>query len=108
MLAAAGSADPEATQDVREQAGLLAQVLGVPVVTAYATSAQPSVAGAVAELRQRTRGPVAVASYLLAPGHFQDQLAASGGDWVTAPLGGHPALAGLVIDRYRTARTARP
>jgi hypothetical protein len=22
---------------------------------------------------------------------------------VTAPLGGHPALAGVVIDRYRTA-----
>jgi sirohydrochlorin ferrochelatase len=59
-------------------------------------------------LRERTGGPVAVASYLLAPGHFHDQLAGSGADWVTAPLGGHPALAGLVIDRYRAARTAAP
>jgi sirohydrochlorin ferrochelatase len=58
---------------------------------------------AVAELRQRTGRPVAVASYLLAPGHFQDQLVSSGADWVTEPLGGHPALAGLVIERYRTA-----
>jgi uroporphyrin-III C-methyltransferase / precorrin-2 dehydrogenase / sirohydrochlorin ferrochelatase len=46
---------------------------------------------------------VAIASYLLAPGHFQDQLAHVGARWVTGPLGGHPALAGLVIDRYRTA-----
>ena len=44
-----------------------------------------------------------VASYLLAPGYFQDQLHTSGADWVTEPLGSHPALAGLVIDRYRTA-----
>jgi sirohydrochlorin ferrochelatase len=61
----------------------------------------------VADLRERTRQPVAVASYLLAPGHFQDQLYASGADWVTEPLGGHPALAGLVIDRYRTAAKSK-
>jgi sirohydrochlorin ferrochelatase len=48
---------------------------------------------------------VAVASYLLAPGHFHDHLADSGADWVTAPLGAHPAIAALVIDRYRTHRT---
>jgi sirohydrochlorin ferrochelatase len=61
---------------------------------------------AVARLREQTGGPVAVASYLLAPGHFQDQLAGAGADWVTAPLGGHPAVAGLVIDRYRAAAKA--
>jgi uroporphyrin-III C-methyltransferase / precorrin-2 dehydrogenase / sirohydrochlorin ferrochelatase len=44
-----------------------------------------------------------VATYLLAPGHFHDQLQRAGARWVTAPLGGHPALAGLVIDRYRVA-----
>ena len=49
------------------------RTLGVPV-GAFATAAQPTVP-AVAELRQRTGRPVAVASYLLAPGHFQDQLA---------------------------------
>jgi sirohydrochlorin ferrochelatase len=103
VLAAAGSSDPAATGEVEEQADLLAGQLGVPVLAAYATVARPTVSEAVARLRQQTGQPVAVASYLLAPGHFQDQLADCGADWVTEPLGGHPALAGLVIDRYRKA-----
>jgi sirohydrochlorin ferrochelatase len=103
VLAAAGSSDPAAATEVRQQADLLAERLGVPVLGAFATAARPTVAEAVAALRARTGKPVAVASYLLAPGHFQDQLGESGADWVTAPLGGHPALAGLIIDRYRTA-----
>lgn len=106
VLAAAGSADPAAAEDVRQQADLLAGVLGVPVLAAFATSPGPTVPDAVALLRERTGRPVAVASYLLAPGQFQDQVTDSGADWVTEPLGGHPALAGLVIDRYRVARSA--
>ena len=106
VLAAAGSADPLAAADVRQQADLLADQLGVPVVAAFASTAAPSVQDAVAELRERTGRPVAVASYLLAPGQFQDQLAESGADWLTEPLGGHPAVAGLVIDRYRKAMLA--
>jgi len=107
VLAAAGSSDPAAAGDVARQADLLAAELGVPVLGAFATAAEPTVPAAVAELRERTGGPVAVASYLLAPGYFQDQLHRSGADWVTEPLGSHPALAGLVIDRYRTATTSR-
>lgn len=103
VLAAAGSSDPAAEADVAEQAALLAERLGVPVTAAFASAARPPVPEAVAELRARTGQPVAVASYLLAPGHFQEQLGRAGADWVTAPLGGHPALAGVVIDRYRTA-----
>jgi sirohydrochlorin ferrochelatase len=107
VLAAAGSSDPAAAADVRKQADLLAERLGVPVVGAFATAARPTVPEAVADLRERTGQPVAVASYLLAPGHFQDLLHESGADWITEPLGGHPALAGLVIDRYRTAASPR-
>jgi sirohydrochlorin ferrochelatase len=107
VLAAAGSADPAAMTDVEQQADLLAAQLDAPVLAAYASAARPTVTEAVAQLRAQTGAPVAVASYLLAPGHFQDQLGACGADWVTAPLGGHPALAGLVIDRYRTAAKAR-
>jgi len=107
VLAAAGSSDPAAADDVARQADLLAAELGVPVVGAFATAAEPTVPAAVAGLRNRTGGPVAVASYLLAPGYFQDQLHSSGADWVTEPLGSHPALAGLVIDRYRTAARAQ-
>ncbi len=46
----------------------------------------------------------ALDSYLLAPGQFHDRLTQSGADWVTAPLGDHPAVAALIIDRYRTNR----
>jgi sirohydrochlorin ferrochelatase len=107
VLAAAGSSDPEAAADVQKQADLLAERLSVPVVGAFASAARPTVPEAVAKLRQRTGLPIAVASYLLAPGHFQDQLHDSGAEWVTEPLGGHPALAGLVIERYRTAVAAK-
>jgi len=107
VLAAAGSSDPAGAADVRKQADLLAERLQVPVVGAFATAARPTVADAVARLREQTGQSIAVASYLLAPGHFQDLLHESGADWITEPLGGHPALAGLVIDRYRTAATSR-
>jgi sirohydrochlorin ferrochelatase len=106
VLAAAGSSDPAAMTDVEQQADLLAAQLDVAVLGAYLSAARPTVAEAVTRLRQQTGKAVAVASYLLAPGHFQDQLSACGADWVTAPLGGHPALAGLVIDRYRAAAKA--
>lgn len=103
VLAATGSSDPRAADQINAQADLLAAERGAPVVPAFAASGQPSVEDAVTHLREQTRGPVAIASYLLAPGLFHDRLAKSGADWVTAPLGDHPAVAALVIDRYRTA-----
>jgi sirohydrochlorin ferrochelatase len=103
VLAAAGSTDPAAAAQITAQATLLAAELGVPVTVAFAAGGGPTVPDAVADLRHRTGGPVAVASYLLAPGHFHDQLAKSGADWITGPLGDHPAVAALIIDRYRTA-----
>lgn len=107
VLAAAGSSDPAASADVSKQAELLADRLGVPVTAAFVTAAVPTVREAVAELREQTGKPVAIASYLLAPGQFQDQLGDCGADWVTAPLGGSPALAALVIERYRRALLPR-
>ena len=106
VLAAAGSTDPAAHRDAERQAELLAERLEVPVTAAFLSAARPRVDEAVAELAAREHREVAIASYLLAPGHFQDQLAGAGARWVTAPLGGHPAMAGLVIDRYRTASRA--
>ena len=105
VLAAAGSSDPQAAGEVQAQADLLAAELGVPVAVGYTAAGWPTVSDAVADLRTKTNGPVAVATYLLAPGQFHDRLARSGGDWVTAPLGAHPAVAALVIDRYRAHRT---
>lgn len=104
VLAAAGSSDPAAAADVATEADLLAAELKAPVVAAFVTAGEPTVTDAVTRLRAATRGPVAVASYLLAPGTFADRLRTSGADWVTEPLGDHPAVAALIIDRYRTAR----
>ena len=103
VLAAAGSTDPRAAGDARNQAALLASHLQVPVLAAFASAGRPTVGEAVAALAARTGGPVAVASYLLAPGVFADRLRASGAAWVSAPLGDHPAVAGLVIERFRAA-----
>jgi sirohydrochlorin ferrochelatase len=103
VLAAAGSADPQAAKQVAVQADLLAGALNVPVKVAFAAAGQPTVPDAVRDLRALTGAQIAVASYLLTQGHFHDQLTRAGANWVTAPLGDHPAVAALVIDRYRTA-----
>ncbi|MGE5136795.1 MAG: sirohydrochlorin chelatase [Gemmatimonadota bacterium] len=126
VLAAAGSRDPRSARDTERQAGLLARELAVPVRAAYLSAARPTVAEAVAALAgQPVRAaspaagpadraaspaagpsvrPVAVATFLLAPGLFYDQLGASGAAWVSGPLGPHPAVARLVLDRFRAAR----
>lgn len=106
VLAAAGSSDPQAAIQVKDQADLLSRELDAEVAVAFAAAGRPTVPEAVARLRARTGGPVAVASYLLAPGLFHDKLVQSGADWITAPLGAHPAVAALVIDRYRAHRSA--
>jgi len=106
VLAASGSSDPRAAADVRRQAELLADQLGVPVTAAFASGAEPTVEMAVAGLQASTGGPVAVATYLLAPGDFHDRLRKTPAHWVSAPLGGHPAVAALVLDRFRGVRAA--
>src|SRR6185295_9131532 len=68
VLAAAGSTDPRAAGDARN----LAAHLQAPALAAFASAARPAVGEAVADLAARTGGPVAVASYLLAPGVFHD------------------------------------
>lgn len=108
ILAAAGSSDLRAQASVSWQAHLLSRRLGVPVQAAFAAAGAPSVPDALAALRSSVSvsGPVAVASYLLAPGRFQYQLTASPADFVTAPIADHPAVARLIIDRYLAACAA--
>jgi sirohydrochlorin ferrochelatase len=103
VLAAAGSADPDASGDVTRQAALLADRLGAPVTAAFAAAGQPSVTQAVAALNADT-GPVSVATYLLSPGHFHDRLRDAAATWVSAPLGDHPSVVRLVLDRFAAAR----
>jgi sirohydrochlorin ferrochelatase len=103
VLAAAGSSDPKAVRDVEAQARLLAARRRTPVVPAYATAQQPSVHEAVTGLLARHLGPVAVAPYLLAPGYFATVVRRSAATWVAPPLGVHPAIVDLVIQRYAAA-----
>lgn len=100
VLAAAGSKRRSSTEEVALAARRLARVVGRPVVPAFVTSAAPAVGEAVAGLRARGFGRVAVASYLLAPGVFADRLLRAGADVVSAPIGVHPRVVEAVLDAY--------
>jgi sirohydrochlorin ferrochelatase len=89
-------------------ARLLAARLDRPVVPAYNAAARPSVGHTVAALRRAGHRCVGVASYLLWPGRFAAEVAACGADFVAAPIGVHPALTRLVLDRYDAAHRAQP
>jgi sirohydrochlorin ferrochelatase len=99
VLAAAGSADPAAIASVHTQAGLLAAELGTEVTVGFGSAAAPDVPTAVTAARATGADRVAIAPYLLAPGHFADKLSAAGADLVAEPLGAHPAVVELVLDR---------
>lgn len=109
-LVAAGSSRADGAHDVTDMADRIGQVLGRSVLPAYLSAADPRVGDVVHENRRRGRRTVA-ASYLLAPGHFQDRLAASGAEVVTAPLlDPHAAppeeLVRVVLTRYAEAARA--
>lgn len=105
VLAAAGSHDPESSAGIQHTADLLADRLGgVPVLSAFATAAgRPSLAEAVAALRDGGHRQVAVASCFVAPGRLADRSAAAGADIVARPLGAHAAMARLLLHRYDQA-----
>jgi len=103
VLAAAGSSDPLALEAVAQvAAGLQARRPG-PVTVGYGAAATPTIAEAVEAARGAGAARVVVASYLLAPGHFHATVERAGGDVVTTPLGPHPLLAEIALDRYREA-----
>lgn len=97
-LAATGSSDPRALDDVRQMAALLTAALGVAVTAAFLSDGSPQLADIDAG---------AVATYLLAPGRFADVVASNGAPIVAAPLGADSVLADIVLDRYDDARRAR-
>ena len=103
VLAGTGSATAEGQEDVRTQAALLEQRWGATVLAAFVTAARPTVAEAVAQVTDTTGAEPAVVSYFLAPGLLPDSAGA-----VTRPLGDHPAVADLVLTRYRHALGTDP
>jgi sirohydrochlorin ferrochelatase len=115
VLAAAGSSDPAAIASVHTQATLLRTELTHPptprdgtaagVRVGFGAGAEPTVEQAVAKARAAGAGRVVIAPYLLAPGQFADRLADAGADLVAAPLGAHPAVVELVLQRAAGAST---
>src|SRR5690625_6330692 len=79
-MAAAGTRDPAGVAMARQMADMLGERLGREVTACFVAASRPVVAEAVEQVRHRA-GPnarVAVASYLLAPGHFQGLVEAAG------------------------------
>lgn len=91
VLAASGSSDARA----REEVYRAARLLGARDVGFVATSSPA--------LEEVLSPGVAVASWFLAPGLFHRRAVAAGAEVTAAPLGAHPAVAELVVRRYRHA-----
>ncbi len=101
VLGAAGSRQGVALEEVEAITHLLEARLGREVTPAYLSAARPSVRDAVSSARARGARRVGVATYLLAEGRFHRALHSTGADVVAAPIGDHPAVAELVVHRYR-------
>ena len=102
VLAAAGSTDPVAQDDLRTAAALLTARVGHEVPVGYIAGGEPRVASVVESTA--ARGPRAViATWLLAPGAFHRWLASAGAALVAEPLGDHPDVVGVAVARYRAA-----
>lgn len=106
VLAAAGSSDARAGDDVRWTAERLGERLGRQVTAAFVTADVPRVGDVVADSMAQGRR-VAIASYVLAPGHFHDRLQGVGADVVTAPLLPDERIVELVLSRYDAACAGR-
>ncbi len=100
VLAAAGSSDPRALSEHRLAAAMLADRTSAHVRIGYVATATPTVADAVTSLRDEGHERVFAASYLLARGLFHNRLSDAGADGVADPLGVHPAIVDLVVQRY--------
>jgi len=101
VLAAAGSSDAMALDEIRTAGRMLSEALGRPVRVGFAATATPRIEPLVESLRAAGTGRVSVASWLLAPGVFHGRLLAAGADVVGDPLGAHPAVVDAVVARYR-------
>lgn len=103
VLGAAGTSDYQARADLHTTATLLSALTGSRVSLGFATTGAPHVHEAVLLARRDGARRVAIASYLLADGLFQQRLRGSGADVVTQPLCTHPGLARLIANRFRRA-----
>jgi sirohydrochlorin ferrochelatase len=106
VLFGAGSSDPEAFQQLAEVATELQQLLRLAERSAELT-VQPRVLTDTDGWRAGLRTGSDVASYLLAPGAFQDRLRGNAeqlaAGFAAPPIGAHPLVAELIWQRYDQA-----
>jgi len=112
VLAAAGSSRASSNAEVARLATAWRSARGWrQVIPAYASAASPAPGQAVAGLLRGGAPRVVVATYVLAPGVFADQIRdqslAAGAQAVSAPLGVAPEVAEVLLDRYRQAHLLR-
>ncbi|HEY0718190.1 MAG TPA: CbiX/SirB N-terminal domain-containing protein [Streptosporangiaceae bacterium] len=105
VLAAAGSSDRAAAGVITDLAASWRAWRGWrAVLPAYASAAAPTPADAVAAARRAGARKVLVATYLLSPGLFADQIRrdclAAGAAGVSPVLGAAPEIADVVLGRY--------
>jgi sirohydrochlorin ferrochelatase len=105
VLGAAGSSRPDARAEVHVAAQALGRVLGRRVRVGFLAGPGPRLDEVVVSLRERGRR-VAVASWLLAPGFFQDRLRGCGAEVCAEPLAGHPGVVEAVLAGYGAFRGA--
>ena len=103
ILGAAGTSDPRARADLSTTAALLSALIEAPVELGFAATGDPAVHEAVRNARRQDSRRVAVASYLMSEGMFQERLHAAGADIVSEPLGTNPGLAHLIAEQFRRA-----
>ncbi|MFF7965664.1 sirohydrochlorin chelatase [Streptomyces sp. NPDC007903] len=106
VLAATGSSDPRARADTAESARLLSARLNAPVTIAFASGQGPTPAEAISAWHTAGHPDVALATHLLAPGHFARTLTRTAARWTSAPLGTHPSVAELILRRYDACNLA--
>ncbi len=99
VLAAAGSTYEVAQADLRTAAALVRERVGGEVPVGYVAGGDPRLADVVAA----QDGPVALLTWLLAPGVFHRWASGVGAAVVAEPLGDHPAVASLLVERYRAS-----
>ena len=105
VVAGAGSLRPRAVAEVQAVTRTLSRTVGRPALAGFVTASSPTVPDAVATLRAAGHDRIAIASYLLAPGRFSEQLEDAGADAVSEPIGVHPLLVELIVSRWRAALT---
>ncbi len=110
VLFAAGSSDPEAFEQLKVVAEQLQEALHAAEGSGRARVYPRFLTNDDEWYEGLPQGPD-VANYLLAPGHFNDQLRAWGSydlesENVAKPIGAHPQVAAVICDRYdEAART---